>query len=247
MADIKLFDKVEELGKQAALYGAQAIRHAIHKNGHAFIVLATGSSQFIMLEQLVQLPDIDWTAVSVFHLDEYIGLERTHKASFRRYLQTRFMHPLGYKPTFHEINGEAPPKQEIERLNQLIMGKEIAVVFAGIGNNCHLAFNDPPADFENTDPYLLVELDDICRRQQVEGGWFSTLAEVPKQAISMSIRQIMKGKLIIALAQGERKADALYHALECGVSCDYPASILQNHDNAVWFLDQEAASRLKKD
>jgi len=244
MPEIRLFGDLEELGRQAALCGGNAIRAEIAEKGHAFIVLATGSSQFKVLEHLVEMPDIDWSCVTAFHLDEYIGLDRAHKASFRRYLQERFVAPLKGQALFHEINGEAEPKEEVERLNQLILDKDIAVVFAGIGENCHLAFNDPPADFETKSPYLVVELDEACRQQQVGEGWFANLAEVPSQAISMSINQIMKGRLIVLSASGTRKQQALRHALKGQVDCQYPASILQRHDGAVYFLDHVAAAGL---
>jgi len=244
MVDVRIFETREELGKQAALHGAESIRTAIAENGYAFIVLATGSSQFEMLAHLVQLPDIDWSAVTAFHLDEYIGLSSDHKASFRRYLRERFVQPIGGRVTLHEIDGEADPHREVERLNELLQDKDIAVIFAGIGENCHLAFNDPPADFNTASPYLLVDLDEACRLQQVGEGWFADLDGVPKRAISMSINQIMKGKHLILSASGERKAEALYHAMKGGIDPNYPASIVQRHNHATWFLDRAAAARL---
>jgi len=244
MADIRLFDDLEELGRQAAICGGEAIRDAISRQGHAFIVLATGSSQFKVLEYLVAMSDIDWSCVTAFHLDEYIGLSRDHQASFRRYLQERFVIPLQAKALLHEIDGEQDPEKEVTRLNQLIADKDIAVAFAGIGDNCHLAFNDPPADFETTAPYLVVELDEACRQQQVRGGWFDDLTHVPSHAISMSIQQIMKAQTIILSATGVRKQQALRHALKGKVDCHYPASILQSHHNSIYFLDSIAAADL---
>jgi len=247
MADVRLFDEAQELARQAALCGAETIRTAIQERGQAVIVLATGSSQIEMLAALVREPDIDWSKVEAFHLDEYIGLARTHSACFRHYLHTHFIEPLNVKPIFHEIRGEAEPAQEIERLRGLIEEKDIALCFAGIGNNCHLAFNDPPADFVTTAPYLLVELDEDCRRQQVEGGWFASMEEVPHQAITMSIHQILKAQRIIVLAQGARKADSVSHALQAQVSPSYPASILQWHrGDALWFLDRDASAKLER-
>jgi len=243
--DVRIFDDARELSRQAALCGAESIRSAISERHCAFIVLATGSSQIQMLEYLVQMPDIDWSVVTAFHLDEYIGLSRVHKASFRRYLREHFVQPLNGKPTLHEIDGEGDPEKETQRLNQLIINHEIDVVFAGIGENCHLAFNDPPADFCTKNPYLVVSLDELCRQQQVDGEWFSDLSEVPLNAISMSISQIMKAKRVIALANGKRKANAVYHALNGDISSDYPASILRQHDNAIWFLDSDATMQLK--
>jgi len=263
MLDLRIFDDTQKIGMEAALCGAETIRKAITQKGRAVIVLATGSNQIAMLESLVRMPDIDWSVVTAFHLDEYIDLSFTHNASFRHYLRERFMKPLermpksvkrfsdknGGKdkinqPILHEINGEANPACEIARLNQLILHEEIDLLFAGIGDNCHLAFNDPPADFEAQSPYLLVELDETCRQQQVDGGWFSDLNHVPTRAISMSINQIMRAQRIIVQARGARKAQAIWHALQDPVDNNYPASILQHHPDTIWFLDQSAAAKL---
>lgn len=194
-------------GKAAAEVGAKHLRAAMQANGSASIIVATGASQFEMLSHLVKEPDIAWNKVTAFHLDEYVGLTIAHPASFRLYLWQRFVSqlPLPLK-AFHYINAESHPLNECDRLGQLIAGHQIDVAFVGIGENGHLAFNDPPADFGTDKSYLVVNLDEACRRQQLGEGWFPTFNDVPKQAISMSCRQIMKSKAIICTVPDQRKA-----------------------------------------
>lgn len=235
------------LGRRAASQGAHYIREAMSADGAATIVVATGASQFEMYDALVAEPDIDWSKVTAFHLDEYLGLPATHAASFRKYLRERFVSRL---PTplaaFHEINGEASDAAaECQRLGGLIGGKTIDVLFCGIGENAHLAFNDPPADFQTDSPYIVVDLDEACRRQQLGEGWFPKLSAVPKQAISMSIRQIMKAQVVVCTVPDERKADAVYAAVEGPVAPEIPASVLQEHPNCILFLDGESSRLLK--
>ncbi|MGH6762692.1 MAG: glucosamine-6-phosphate deaminase [Phyllobacterium sp.] len=244
MIDLRIFDTKAELGEAAAKLGADAIRKAIRDKGHATIIVATGASQFEMLGQLVAEDDIDWSLVTAFHLDEYVGISKDHPASFRRYLQDRFADPLQGKALLHEINAEGDPQAEADRVGRLIENETIDVCFAGIGENCHLAFNDPPADFDTTAPYIVVNLDEACRRQQMGEGWFATLDDVPRQAISMGIRQIMKSALIVGSIPDLRKAQAVKDALERPVDPAFPASILQHHPNAALFLDRDAASLL---
>ena len=245
MVDIRIVPDKATLGAQAAALGAQAIRDAQARFGHANIIVATGASQFELLQNLVVAEGIDWTKVTAFHLDEYVGLSEEHAASFRRYLRLRFLAPLGNAPEFIPVDGEGDPQAETERLNALIAGKRIDVCFAGIGENCHLAFNDPPADFDTEQPYIVVTLDDGCRQQQFGEGWFPTFESVPERAISMSIRQILKSALIIASVSDTRKAIAARDALDGPVSNLHPASILQTHGNTVMFIDPPAASLLK--
>ena len=242
--EIRVFNTKQQLGEAAAKQGAEAIRSALRNKGKASIIVATGASQFEMLEVLIREPDIDWSNVTAFHLDEYVGMKKSHPASFRRYLIERFVEPLGGKVTLHEINAEDNPEAETGRLSKLIMEEPIDVCFAGIGENCHLAFNDPPADFETDKPYIIVHLDEACRRQQMGEGWFATLEDVPAQAISMSIKQIMKSKLIILSVPDQRKAQAVKNALEGSVTPLHPASILQNHNNTMALLDTQSASLL---
>ncbi len=236
----------EALGRQAAALGAQAIRDEIARFGEASIIVATGASQFEMLQHLVAAEGIDWSKVTAFHLDEYVGLTDEHPASFRRYLRLRFLAPLNNAPRFIPVDGEGDPQAAVKELNRLIAGRRIAVCFAGIGENCHLAFNDPPADFETEEPYLVVTLDEACRRQQLGEGWFPSFEAVPQQAISMSIRQILKSELIVLSVSDERKAAAAKAALEGPVSNLAPASILQTHKRTVLFIDPPAASLLSR-
>ncbi|MEN5082780.1 glucosamine-6-phosphate deaminase [Bosea sp. TWI1241] len=246
MIDIRLVADKTELGRQAAALGADTIRAALKAHGEATIIVATGASQFEMLENLVAAPDIDWSKVTAFHLDEYVGLPQSHPASFRRYLAERFVAPLGGKVAFVPVDGEKDAAAEARSLGEKIAGRRIDLCFAGIGENCHLAFNDPPADFDTEEPYIVVTLDEACRRQQYGEGWFETLDAVPRQAISMSIRQIMKSARIILSVPDARKAPAVRDALEGEISPQHPASILQRHADTVLFLDPPAASLLRK-
>lgn len=245
MVDIRIVPDKATLGAKAAALGAQAIREAQVRFGHANIIVATGASQFELLQSLVAAEGIDWTKVTAFHLDEYVGLSEEHPASFRRYLRLRFMAPLDNAPAFVPVDGEGDPEAETQRLSALIAGKRIDVCFAGIGENCHIAFNDPPADFETEKPYIVVTLDEGCRRQQFGEGWFPSFEAVPEQAISMSVRQILKSELIVLSVSDTRKAQATKDALEGPISNLHPASILQTHKNTVLFIDPPAASLLK--
>lgn len=235
----------QESGASAAALGAKLIRDALRKKGKANIIVATGASQFEMIERLIKEPRIDWTRVTAFHLDEYVGMSITHPASFRKYLWERFASQLPLPlAAFHYVNGEGDAHAECRRLGALIAKHPIDVCFAGIGENGHLAFNDPPADFKTAAPYLVVNLDEGCRRQQMGEGWFATLKKVPQQAISMSIRQIMKSKAVICTVPDKRKAQAVKDCLTGSVTPKHPASILQRHEAAWCFLDTESASLL---
>ena len=232
----------QELGKKAAITGAKLIRKAIKKKNEATIIVATGASQFEMLGELVQ-QDIDWSKVMAFHLDEYIGIPETHPASFRKYLKERFADIVKPK-VFHFVNGNTDPVLECKRLGNLISKHTIDVAFIGIGENGHLAFNDPPADFETDDPYIVVTLDEACRKQQLGEGWFASMEEVPEKAISMSIKQIMKSKAIICTVPDLRKARAVKSTVEEPVSNHVPASVLQNHPATNLYLDKDSSSLL---
>jgi glucosamine-6-phosphate deaminase len=235
----------QESGAAAAVLGAKLLREALRKKGKANIIVATGASQFEMIERLVKEPRIDWTRVTAFHLDEYVGMPITHPASFRKYLWERFVSRLPLPlAAFHYLNGESDPQKECLRVGAIIARHPIDVCFAGIGENGHLAFNDPPADFKTAAPYLVVNLDEACRKQQMGEGWFKTLAQVPKQAVSMSIRQIMKSKAIICTVPDRRKAQAVKDCLTGSVTPRHPASILQRHKAASCFLDEASASLL---
>ncbi len=241
--EVVIKDDKKISGADAADLAARNIQKAISSNGEAHIILATGASQFEMLDALVQ-QDINWSKVTAFHLDEYVGLAISHPASFRKYLKERFVEQVNGLRQFHYIDGEADVQAECRRLGALISTCTIDVACVGIGENGHLAFNDPPADFATEAPYIVVELDEACRRQQLGEGWFPTLEDVPRQAISMSIRQIMKSKIIVNTVPDERKATAVRNTLEGEISNLVPASILQDHPHCTLFLDQEAASLL---
>ncbi|MBZ4190064.1 glucosamine-6-phosphate deaminase [Niabella beijingensis] len=233
----------QALGKAAGTKTAQLIRNAIEQNDKANIILATGTSQFQTLQQLVK-EDIDWSKVVMFHLDEYIGMPVTHPASFRKYLKERFLDQVAPLNAYFLINGENNAEQERQHLNERIRQYPIDVALVGIGENGHLAFNDPPADFNTEDPYLIVNLDEKCRLQQMGEGWFTTLEDVPAQAISMSVKQIMKSAHIICSVPDSRKAQAIKDSVEQPVSPLYPASILQEHPSCGLYLDEASAALL---
>jgi len=236
-----------ELGKAAGISAGGLIREAIAEKGTANIILATGASQFETLNQLIKDKNIDWGRVVMFHLDEYIDLPITSPASFRRYLQERFLSKIPPLKAAYLINGETDAKAECDRLNDLIAGYPIDVALVGIGENGHLAFNDPPADFETEKPYIIVTLDEPCRKQQLGEGWFQLLDDVPRQAISMSVKQIMRSKNIICSVPDSRKAIAVKNCFEQPVSNFNPASMLQLHDHCTCYLDEAAASLFSSD
>ncbi len=239
-----MFDTKTELGQAAARDAAKIIHEAIRERESAYVIAATGASQFEFLDSLV-LEEIDWGKVVFFHLDEYVGLPESHPASFRRYLKERVLGRV-QPAAFHLINGEAADvREECRRVDELISRQTVDVAFVGIGENGHLAFNDPPADFETDEPYILVNLDQQCRRQQVGEGWFKGIDEVPTQAISMSIRQILRSRHILCIAPDQRKSVAVKNCVELDVSPMHPASILQRHESVKLYLDRESASLLR--
>ncbi|MGA2390292.1 MAG: glucosamine-6-phosphate deaminase [Candidatus Sulfotelmatobacter sp.] len=240
---IKVFEEKKDLGRAAAEQAAASIRNAIRDSGRARIIAATGASQFDFLEVLTKAEDIDWRRVEMFHLDEYIGLPMSHPASFRRYLRERLIQKTGIA-NYHLLDGETDPSAAIRSANEAIAAAPIDIAFVGIGENGHLAFNDPPADFETEEPYLIVNLDQACRLQQVGEGWFANISETPKQAISMSIRQILKAKEILAVVPDSRKAKAVKACLEGEISPMAPASILRRHENTTVYLDKNSAAWL---
>jgi len=233
------------MAKVAAESAAQILRDAIQRRGQAAFVAATGASQFNFLKHLVAAPGIAWERTTMFHLDEYIGMAADHPASFRRYLRERLTSkvPVG---AVDFIAGDAPDlTAEVDRLNRAIAASPIDVAFVGVGENGHLAFNDPPADFATERPYIIVKLDEACRRQQFGEGWFKTLDDVPREAISMTVRQIMKAAHIICTVPEKRKAQAIKACLEGEIGPMFPASILRTHPSCHLFLDKESASLLK--
>ena len=243
--NVRLCRDVRNLGRCAAADAASHISRAVEHRGHARIIVATGTSQFEGLAALVAAEGIDWSKVVGFHLDEYLGLPTTHPASFRRYLKERLVDRVGLQ-AFHYIDGEAEPEEECRRVGELLAAGPVDVALIGIGENGHLAFNDPPADFETGRAYLVVDLDEACRRQQLGEDWFPTLDDVPRRAISMSIRQIMKSEAIVCSVPDRRKAAAVRAAVEGPVTPQMPASILQLHRRATLYVDPPAAGLLSR-
>lgn len=239
-----IFDSKEEMGASAAAAGAQRLENALMETGTAAMIVATGASQFEMLASLSRA-ELDWTSIIGFHLDEYIGMSIEHPASFRKYLRERFVEklPMPLK-AFHYLDADTEPEKECRRVGDILALTSIDVAFVGIGENGHLAFNDPPADFETNEPYLVVNLDDACRKQQLGEGWFPDFDSVPEQAISMSIQQILQSQTIICTVPDGRKAEAVREALQGPVTPNIPASILQTHPDCHLFLDTAAASLL---
>ena len=227
----------------AAAHAAGTIRHAISDHGTARVIAATGASQIDFLAALTATSGIDWTRVELFHLDEYKGIAENHPASFRRYLREKLIDPTGIR-TYHFLDGLGDLDEVRTRIGGALAAGEVDVLFAGIGENGHLAFNDPPADFVTTDPYIVVQLDEACRRQQVGEGWFARIEDVPTTAISMSIRQMMKAREALIVVPDARKAPAVKATLEGPISPAVPASILRNHPNVTLYLDEPAASLL---
>lgn len=242
--NVRLFPDKHTLGAAAAEDAAHAIAAAVRERGSCRILAATGASQFEFLAALTASRDVPWPRVELFHLDEYVGLGADHPASFRRYLLERLVNkvPLG---RHHLIDGKGDPQAIVRELGEKLAARPVDVGFAGIGENGHLAFNDPPADFETEEPYLVVKLDDACRRQQVGEGWFKRLEDVPTHAISISIRQLMRARQLLVCVPDLRKAEAVQRCIEGPVSPHAPGSILQQHRNVTVYLDPPAASRLR--
>lgn len=236
----------QKLAAAAAIQATNAICRAIHERGVARIIAATGASQFQFLEHLTKKNGIDWERVEMFHLDEYIGIPISHPASFRKYLLDRLINKVGIK-RYHLLDGEQEPSKIIAQVSSEVRKSPIDVAFVGIGENGHLAFNDPPADFETDESYIVVDLDEACRRQQLGEGWFKSLDEVPRRAISMTVRQILKAHEIICIVPDARKAEAVAKCFEGEVTPLAPASILRTHKKATVYLDKSSAALLKSE
>jgi len=213
------------------------------RQGRARFITATGASQFDFLAALSSRRDVDWSKTELFQLDEYIGMPPTHPASFRRYLLERLVRPAGLG-CFHQLDGEADPQKVCREMGALLQSAPVDAAFVGIGENGHVAFNDPPADFGNEEPYLVVQLDEVCRRQQLGEGWFPRLEDVPSQAISMSVRQILKAKKILCIVPEARKAKAVQACLAGEISPLIPASALRWHADVKFFLEPASAALL---
>ena len=240
---LRVFDDKISLGKAAAIQAAAAIRSAIAERGQARVVAASAASQFEFLEALTASPGIQWKEVELFHLDEYIGLPMTHPASFCKFLQERLIGKTGIVHS-HLLDGSRDPKEVIRSVGEAISSAPIDIAFLGIGENGHIAFNDPPADFEIEEPYITVALDHACRMQQVGEGWFKDLDAVPTHAISMSVRQVLKAREILAVVPDARKASAIKLCFDGPISPMAPSSILRNHSNATVYLDRQSSALL---
>ncbi|MGB7727796.1 MAG: 6-phosphogluconolactonase, partial [Candidatus Acidiferrum sp.] len=240
---LKVFDDKVSLGKAAAIQAASAIRSAIAERGRARVVAASAASQFEFLEALTASPGIQWKQVELFHLDEYIGLPMTHPASFCRFLQERLIGKTGIVH-HHLLDGSKDPGEVIRSVGKAISSAPIDIAFLGIGENGHIAFNDPPADFEIEEPYITVALDHACRMQQVGEGWFKDLDAVPTHAISMSVRQVLKARELLAVVPDTRKAAAIKLCFDGPISPMAPSSILRNHSNATVYLDRQSSALL---
>lgn len=228
------------LGKSAAAYTAELIQKAIEEKGSARIALSTGASQFDTLASLIE-QKVEWNKVEMFHLDEYVGIDESHPASFRKYLKEKFTTKVSLKAV-HFVDGT---EENRRALCEEISREPIDVGLIGIGENAHIAFNDPPADFETEEPYIVVNLNDTCKKQQVGEGWFATPDDVPKQAVSMSVKQILKCKSIISCVPYAVKADAVYKTVSGELSNLAPATILKTHPNFTLYIDHESAKKLE--
>jgi len=240
---VRVFEDKHSLSQAAAEQASAAVRRAILDRGCARIIVATGASQLDFLDALTNAKNINWQRVEMFHLDEYVGLPITHPASFRNYLLERLIDKVGIT-RYHLLDGNGDPAEVVRHVGESLRSAPVDIAFAGIGENGHLAFNDPPADFQTEESYLVVTLDEACRRQQVGEAWFADISEVPRQAISMSVRQILKSKEIIAVVPDSRKAQAVKLCFEREISPMAPASILRTHPAATLYLDKESASLL---
>ena len=240
---LRKFSDKKSLASAAAARAATVSGHTIADRKKARIIAATGASQFEFLEALTSIAGIDWQSVEMFHLDEYMGLPATHPASFCKYLRERLIDKVGIGE-YHLLSGTDDPASVMKEVGEQLQRAPIDVAFVGVGENGHLAFNDPPADFDTQEPYAIVTLDEPCRRQQLNEGWFTTLEDVPKQAISMTISQILKAKEILCIVPDARKAQAVKNCFEAAVSPMAPASALQNHAHTTVYLDAASSSML---
>lgn len=240
---IKTYLDRAAMSRAAGRHAGRLLREIIERQGSARLVAATGASQLDFLETLVAEPGIAWSKVEMFHLDEYVGLPIDHPASFRKYLLERLINKVGLR-RYHLLDGEQDPARVVADAGRAITAAPVDLAFAGIGENGHLAFNDPPADFVTTEPYIVVTLDTACRRQQVGEGWFASIDDVPSRAISMSIRRLLESKEIICVVPDARKAVAVQACVEGDVTPDHPASILKTHSRVTLYLDRDSASLL---
>lgn len=242
---VEVLKNSAELGMEASVFCAGILNKAIAEKGKARVVLSTGASQFDTISALIN-QDIDWSKVEMFHLDEYVNLPETHPASFRKYLKERFVSKVNLKKTYF-VNGEGDIKKNIEELTEELRKEPIDLGLIGIGENAHIAFNDPPADFDTREAYIVVNLDDNCKKQQVGEGWFPTLDDVPKQAISMTVYQIMQCKVIVSCVPYKVKANAIKLTLENDLTNKIPATMLKKHNNMMLYIDEDSASLVDRE
>lgn len=242
--NLEVLKNSEELGKAAAEYCAGVLKRTIEEKGSARIILSTGASQFDTLKALVE-EDVDWSKVEMFHLDEYFGMSVTHPASFRKYLEERFVSKINLKKVNY-VSGEGDVQENIKILTQEIRKAPIDLALIGIGENAHIAFNDPPADFSTKEAYIIVILDEKCRKQQLGEGWFPTLEDVPRKAISMTVHQIMDSKVIVSCVPHKVKAEAVRNTLSSELTNMIPATMLKKHSNWNLFLDEDSASLIDR-
>lgn len=241
---VEVLKNSKELGQAAAEYSAKFLNKVIEEKGNARLVLSTGQSQFDTLEAFVS-QDVDWTKVEMFHLDEYVSLSEEHPASFRRYLKERFTEKVPLKKV-HFVNGEGNIDNNIDQLTREIRKAPIDVALVGVGENAHIAFNDPPADFKTKDAYITVNLDEDCKQQQVREGWFPSTEDVPSKAITMTVHQILDSHVIVSAVPYESKAKAVKATLENQETNEIPATALKSHEHVTVFLDHESASLVDK-
>lgn len=238
---VTICENQQDLGFQAAKLGIEAIQSAIEKQGKAVVVLSSGVSQYIMYEHLTKA-SIPWEKVEVFHLDEYVGIKKTHQASIRGYLATNFINKVDKLETFHPIQGDSKDLEaELQKLNSLIQGKKIDLLLLGIGENGHIAFNDPPANIITQQPYIIVDLDARNRKQQVREGWFASLEDVPTRAITMSVQQIMKAKTIVCAVPDRRKARSVVMCMYDQISVFAPCAVLRAKEDCTLLLDRASS------
>ena len=243
--NVQVFRSPEELGEAAAVFCKKVINSAIAEKGEARIVLSTGASQFDTVKSLANA-NVDWSKVEMFHLDEYVNLPESHPASFRRYLKDRFISHVNLKKAYL-VDGEGDVEKKLEKLSFELLKKPVDLALIGIGENSHIAFNDPPADFETQKPYIMVKLNDACKWQQVGEGWFATPEDVPDFAVSMSVHRILQSRVILSCMPYKVKADAVKNTLESDVTNMIPATILKPHPDWHIYLDNDSASLLDKD
>lgn len=245
--DVSIAQSNDELGAEAAEAFAAAAREALTDRDEIAVILATGNSQLSFVSAVRKRDDIEWPRITILHMDEYLGMADDHPASFRRWMQENLVGPVGPK-AFHGVRGDHEPvEEELERYGRLIDELDPAICVMGIGENGHLAFNDPPADFDTREFIKVQELDDACRSQQVGEGHFASLDEAPHRALTLTVHALLRPRTVMVLTPESRKAEAVRAALEGPVTPTCPASILQTQPQAHLYLDQESSALLNRD